>query len=151
MPKSLYTRFLEIFSKIANLPPDETMLNLLKTLAHLLNGSRVLYAHHFEDQKTIKAYPIAFGIEKDELLRLFRFSLSRKSALKIALTNKDIYFTNDALNDPFLIKEFVIAFEVERIMIIPVLTPEGKLFGAMYVDSMKPFNEKKDKYRENMV
>ncbi|GEM_PF-1205266 len=143
MPKSLFSKFLEEFSKIATLSSEDALYTLLKTVALSLEANKTLYAHYFESERAVKALPTAYGVENGGLLSLFRFSLDRKSGLQEALKNKDIYYTNDALNDPNFIKEFILSFEVDRVIIIPIFTLDGSFFGAIYADSREPFDEEK--------
>ncbi len=141
MPKSLYSEFLEIFDKLKGLSPEDALRELLTLIARDLGGNKALCAVYDKQNNIIKALLPTVGIEKAELITLFKFSYDRKSALKVALRKKSIYYTNDALNDPYFIKEFILSFDVTRVMLIPVVTTSGELFGAVYIAREKDFKE----------
>ncbi len=145
MPKSLYNEFLKTFDAIKDLEPDKALQSLLALIAKDVNGNKALCAIYSKKDNVIKAITPVFGMERDDVITLFKFSPERKSALKEAIKKKSIYYTNDALNDPYFIKEFVLSFDVTRVMIIPVFNKANELFAAIYVASEKDFTEKEIK------
>ncbi len=151
MPKSLYNEFLNTFTRIQHLPPDKALLRILSLIAKDVNGTKALCTVYRREENSVTAINPSLGIERDELINLFRFSLERKSALVKAIEDKNIYYTNDALNDPFFIKEFILSFEVTRVMIIPVFDANGEFLAAIYVDGKKDFGEREVKKARNWM
>ncbi len=111
------------FSDIYNL--------LVKEICESLEFEKGVFCRYNPDENMIYGVPPGYGVQNENDILSFRFKLDEPSAGKHAISTKSIYFTNDAENDPYIIKKFVKYFNAYKVIIVPFFYA-NKLVGLFY-------------------
>ena len=121
-----------LFLSLTEIKSFEDFHNILvKELCETFEFEKGVFCLYNPDENIIYAVPPGYGVKSVNDILYFRFKLDEKSAASHAISIKDIYWTNDAEKDPYIIKKYVEYFGAYKVVIIPFFY-ENKLVGLFY-------------------
>lgn len=121
-----------IVQSLQNIKNFDGIYNLLvKEICEGMDFEKGVFCRYDPNENLIYGIPPGYGINNEKDILTFRFKLDEKSAAQYAISTKSIYFTNDAENDPYIIKRFSQYFNAYKVVVVPFFYGE-KLVGVFY-------------------
>lgn len=121
---------------------------ILSKICEIVNADKGVVTQYISENNRVYGVGPGYNVSRNDVEH-FAFKMREKSAAYRAFKTRRIYSTNDALNDPNYIKEFVKYYNVERACTIPLFI-DDKLSGFIYITRGKnssPF----EKYELDML
>lgn len=110
---------------------EQALAALIRTISHLLDVETAGFMLYDPRRSELVLQQPAFGIDDPELIDAYHVALrDGGNAVKVFLSGRP-YMTNDAPNDPRLIRRFVDLFNAREVLTVP-LTVEDQAIGVCH-------------------
>lgn|GEM_PF-4237537 len=116
--------------------------NVVSMGGNLLNANKCAISLYDKETGMVRAQLPGYGVSSKNLKTLhYNYNRKEKSLGTKVIRSQKPYLTNDAENDPIIIKRFVQMFSVKRLIVSPLKTSK-EVIGVFYivrVKGSKPF------------
>ena len=122
---------MNLLKKFNDLGGVEDIYSMIaKAIATDLHIDKCVISLVDKEKGVLEAKPPGYGSGVDQILN-FKFDISINSAFKYICEHKGSYYSNDAPNDPYFYKKFIDYFNIDKVLIAPLIAG-GETIGAIY-------------------
>ncbi len=109
----------------------QVLAEVIAKVGRILDAESGGFMLYDDDRGELVLQRPAFGMDSDELIKAYRVPLSGGGNAVTVFVSGQPYFTNDARNDPRVLRRFVDLYNATRILSVP-LQIEGRSMGVFH-------------------
>lgn len=116
---------------VSGLDYELILATVIEKVARLLDATSGGFMLYDASTQELRLQKPAFGLERDDLIELYRVPVAAGGNAASVFVTGQPYMTNDARNDPKLLKPFAELYNADRVLTVP-LKIEGRAIGVYH-------------------